>query len=142
MQRKSKEIRVLKSVLSIALASLTFVACGDVQATSSPAAADQTKLRCRSADGVSQITVVESAHGQLSLQVSDRGKLLTSKTVALKVLPDRQVYESAKFKNIKNAPSQLYLQVYKEDSKTLGEFSEISFLPVLKRLDNLTCTNH
>lgn len=91
-------------------------------------------VTCASVDesGTSlKVEVIQGADAPPKLQVSVNSVLIYERWVSIENLPDRTVYQSAEFKNPRNAPTNLRLEVYPGAMGQTGQFSEISFLPMI-----------
>ncbi len=67
------------------------------------------------------------------MQVKIDSTTIYVKIVTRSTLLDRIVFKSESFKNLRNAPATLFLQVWKSDMGGFtGEFSEISYLPQIE----------
>ncbi|MCX6123885.1 MAG: hypothetical protein NTV34_03940, partial [Proteobacteria bacterium] len=82
-------------------------------------------------DKMTRITVERSSSDQLFMTVFFQSRQVFRKMVNLEKYSDRQYYRSSKFKNRRQASSELSLQSYYKGSKLIGEFSEHSYLPEL-----------
>ncbi len=87
-----------------------------------------------------RIVVLENINSTLQMQVKIDSTTVYVKNVTRSTLPDRIVFESESFKNLRNAPSGLFLQVWKSDMGGFtGEFSEISYLPQIEMGSVVVC---
>ncbi|WP_029761067.1 hypothetical protein ACO1KB_21530 [Leptospira interrogans serovar Szwajizak] len=79
------------------------------------------------------IVVLKNINSILQMQVKIDSTTIYVKNVTRSTLPDRIVFESESFKNLRNTPSGLFLQVWKSEMGGFtGEFSEISYLPQIE----------
>ncbi|EMS84659.1 hypothetical protein LEP1GSC074_2247 [Leptospira noguchii str. Hook] len=79
------------------------------------------------------IVVIENINSIFQMQVKIDSTTIYVKIVTRSTLLDRIVFKSESFKNLRNAPATLFLQVWKSDMGGFtGEFSEISYLPQIE----------
>jgi hypothetical protein len=102
------------------------------------AAALRTVITCARSDHRNslQIGIVrENAPSAFAMLVVANGRLIYRKRVVVQAGPtlDRIHYLSGSFTNANDAPSSLQLLVYREAGLQKGQWSEVSYLPVLPR---------
>jgi hypothetical protein len=108
------------------------------------------------ADGISSLPLLISCTGQTvngdPIEVSIVGApsnpqiqlIINSAQIALlnvsvKSYPGQTYYESTRYMNPNQAPTSLMLQTYTDNGRLLGEFTEVSYLPILAKSGGLVC---
>jgi hypothetical protein len=59
--------------------------------------------------------------------------------VSVKSYPGQTYYESTKYMNPNQAPTELMLQTYTYNGRLVGEFTEVTYLPILAKSGGLEC---
>ncbi len=116
----------------ITLVSMVFAVAGQAQAASPVVTCANFDRSSRSLE----IRIVRENARDHSITVIANSRVVYRKRVAkIEVpAPGRLYYFSDEFENANRAPSTLFLQTYVEAGRLKGEFSEVSYLPVLPRV--------
>lgn len=92
-----------------------------------------TPLLCQQTAGDGQVLTVKLlTQAGLHLQVLQQDEVVYDMAVVEDVGSDRVNYHSSQFLNANHAPSGLQLMVYQGEAGLVGQFSEVSFLPVVR----------